>query len=468
MLYVLLRRLSRIALGWYYRRVEVVGGEHISSDGPLLVVANHPNALMDSMLVATAMPRRLTFTGKATLFENPFLRWFLSAVGMVPLRRVSDELKQRGQSGRDADPRRNAEAFRAIVGALREGRAVLIFPEGKSHDDPAIAPLKTGAARLALQAVGEGVGALSILPIGLVFEDKAEPRTRVLVEIGSAFAVRDWLDADRRVEEGRVDRLTAEIDRRLRALTLNFATLDDAAEATAVATTLAEAGGSGALGMGGTFRVAVDAIRRVEDAQRALAGADPALVARAGALRERVRRLRDRVAAAGLDPLDLEVETDAGSAGRFAVREAAIIALGWPVALVARVVHWLPIRVAWAIAQRSSRSGADPAMHTVVAGAALVLVAYAAVAVTLWIVAGPWWALLAILTLPALASWDFRLRDRMERSRRRIGAWRTFRGRPELQPSLAMEIASLRDEALAIVGALAARRSRSGAAVSGA
>ena len=468
MLYALLRRLSSIALGWYYRRIEVAGAEHVPRDGPMLVVANHPNALMDSMLVATTVPRRLTFTGKATLFENPLLRVFLSAVGVVPLRRASDELKRRGDPSHAADPRRNTEAFRAILAALRDGRAVLIFPEGKSHDDPAIAPLKTGTARLALQALSEGIGALRILPIGLVFEDKAEPRTRVLVEVGPSFAVRDWLGVDRGGENGRVDRLTAEIDWRLRALTLNFATLDDAADATAVATTLAESGGPGPLGMGGAFRAAVDAIRRVEDARRALSGADPSLVARAESLRTRVRRLRERVAAAGLDPLDLDIDVTAASAGRFLAREAAIVLLGWPLALVARVVHWLPIAVARSIALRSSRSGADPAMLTVVAGAALVLAAYAAVAVLVWRFAGPWWAALAVFVLPALASWDFALRERTARAACRVEAWRTFRRHPELQRSMASEIAELRDEALAIEAAIAAGSTRHDPIVSGA
>ena len=462
MLYPLSRRLARIALAWYYRRVEVVGTERVPLEGPLLVVANHPNAMMDPMLVATTLPRRVTFTGKATLFENPFTRAFLSALGFVPLRRASDERRQRGGAARGPDPGRNVEAFRAIVDALRAGRAVLIFPEGKSHDDPAIAPLKTGSARLALQAVGDGVGDLRILPVGLVFEDKAEPRTRVLVELGEPFAVGRWLEAAHVGEAGRVERLTAEIDRRLRALTLNFATLDAAAEAVAVATTLAESGGKGTLGTGVAYRDSVDATRRVEEAMRALPDADPALAGRAAALGERVRRVRARVAAAGLDPLDLAVDVGAAGAGWFALREGAIALVGWPVALAARVVHWLPITVARAIARRSSRSGADPAMHTVVAGSALVLAAYAAVAVLVSQAAGPLSALGAILVLPVLATWDFRLRDRTARAVRRIAAWRVFRRDPALQASFTTELTALRDEAIAIESALAATRSRVG------
>ena len=95
MLYAVMRRLARIALRWYYRDVEIIGAERVLVGTPLLIVANHPNAVVDPMLVATTLSRRVTFTGKATLFENPFLRIFLGAVGMVPLRRASDERARR-------------------------------------------------------------------------------------------------------------------------------------------------------------------------------------------------------------------------------------------------------------------------------------------------------------------------------------------------------------------------------------
>src|SRR5512144_725418 len=100
MFYALMRRLARIALRWYYRDVEVVGAERVPADAPLL-------------LVATTLSRRVTFTGKATLFDNAFVRVFLHSVGMVPLRRASDE-RARRQAGGKPDPKRNEDAFRAV------------------------------------------------------------------------------------------------------------------------------------------------------------------------------------------------------------------------------------------------------------------------------------------------------------------------------------------------------------------
>ena len=315
MFYAFMRRLARIALRWYYRDVEVVGADRVPRDAPLLIVANHPNAMIDPMLVATTLSRRVTFTGKATLFEHAFLRAFLGAVGMVPLRRASDE-RARRQAGGAPDPKRNEDAFRAVIDALAHRRAVLIFPEGKSHDEPSIAPLKTGTARMALQARAAGVRDLVVLPIGFVFEDKSRPRTRILVEVGEPLALDGWIGAD-------VDELTAEVDRRLRAVTTNYETATAAAEVAQVSTLLASDDG-GPLGMGTSWAELVAVSRRVDAARRLLdraaaAGGEPS--SRADELRARVRTLEQTAARERLDLLDATIDTSVGSGAKFVGRE---------------------------------------------------------------------------------------------------------------------------------------------------
>src|SRR4051794_13848900 len=172
MLYRLLRVIAAIALRWYYAEIVVQGGRRAPRGGPLLIVANHPNALIDPLLVGTALPRRVMLTAKATLFENPALSALLRAAGVVPLHRARDQDPGlRGEAGAD----RNAVAFRSVTATLRRGGTVLIFPEGISHDAPTIAPLRTGAARIVLQAHSEGVRGIALLAIGLIYEEKEHP-----------------------------------------------------------------------------------------------------------------------------------------------------------------------------------------------------------------------------------------------------------------------------------------------------
>ena len=92
MLYRLLRVIAAIALRWYYAEIVVQGAGRAPRRGPLLIVANHPNALIDPLLVGTALPRRVMLTAKATLFEHPALSALLHAAGVVPLRRAGTKI----------------------------------------------------------------------------------------------------------------------------------------------------------------------------------------------------------------------------------------------------------------------------------------------------------------------------------------------------------------------------------------
>lgn len=468
MFYAVMRRLARIALGWYYRSIEISGAARVPGDGPLLIVANHPNAVIDPMLVATTLSRRVMFTGKATLFDNPLFRVVLRAVGMVPLRRASDE-RARRQAGGAPDPKRNEDAFRAVIEALAARRAVLIFPEGKSHDEPAIAPLKTGTARMALQARAAGVRDLTILPMGFVFEDKSRPRTRILVEVGEPLPVDEWTSATAG-DGDPVDRLTTEIDRRLRAVTMNFETASAAAEVARVSAILA-ADGPGALGSGASWVDEVALSRRVDVARHLLdrataAGGDHAR--RADALRTRLHDIEDTARREQLDLRDATIDTGLLSGARFVVREGAITTIAAPFALLARLLHWPALTFARTVARRTSESGSDPAMQTMLVGAPLVLFTWAVLTAIIWHFAGAVLAISALLALPLMADCDFALRDRAGRVRARARAYRRFRRDPALQRALVSALSAARSDAAALEQSLlastAAARRGAGAA----
>lgn len=210
MVYSLLRWINGIALYWFYADIRVVGKERIPAQGPLLIAVNHQNALVDSLIASWVVPRRMAMTAKATLTDNPLIAFVFRMLQVVPLRRVSDEARK--SNGSPFDRSRNREAFHEIINLLRQNSAVLIFPEGKSHNKLGLEPLKTGLARLALQARDEsGVAGLRILPLGLVFENKGAPGTVVGARFGEVIEMDAWPDANHIT-------LTEEIATRLRAV----------------------------------------------------------------------------------------------------------------------------------------------------------------------------------------------------------------------------------------------------------
>lgn len=209
MIYGILRWIAGVALHWFYGDIRVVGREKIPTRVPLLIAVNHPNALVDSLVIGWLMPRRVVMTAKATLLRNPFISGLFKMLGVVPLRRARDEAAATEQR---PDPNRNSGAFQEMLQVLGRNGAVLIFPEGTSHSNKELAPLKSGIARVALQARDLArIKSVQIVPIGLLFENKAAPGSVVGVRIATPINVDQW--------QGGHDSLTAELTKRLRSVT---------------------------------------------------------------------------------------------------------------------------------------------------------------------------------------------------------------------------------------------------------
>ena len=71
------------------------------------------------------------------------------------------------------------------------GGTVAVFPEGITHDSPRLAPIRTGAARIALGAHEAGVAGVLVVPLGITYEDKVALRSRILVRAGRPLSIDD-------------------------------------------------------------------------------------------------------------------------------------------------------------------------------------------------------------------------------------------------------------------------------------
>ena len=373
MLYALVRKLVGFALRVFYR-FEQKGGP-LPATGPLLLVGNHPNALIDPALLLVVSPRPLTFLAKAPLFRVPVLGALLRALGALPI--------QRRQDG-PADATANAAVLEAGARALGTGRALAIFPEGKSHSDPRLADLKTGAARMAL-ASGAVV---NVVPVGLTYARKGRFRSPVHVAVGASLVVAP----EKEPTPSEVRALTARISEALGAVTLELEAWEDLPLiATAEALYALSTDGPGQDAERRRLFARGMALLREEEPERY------------SELRAEVGALARRLALVHAGPEDVAVHYRASTVLRFVVRNAAALVLGLPLA-VAGWVLFLP----WTLLVRAALSVAhtsEDMRATVKLVAALLLgpVYLLLLALALWRWLGIGWAAAWVLAALPLA-----------------------------------------------------------------
>jgi 1-acyl-sn-glycerol-3-phosphate acyltransferase len=118
---------------WFRPRIS--GAEHLPTDGPAVIAANH-KSFLDAFFIGLATHRQVRSMVKAELFKGP-LRWLLLRLGTFPVRR--------GEADADA-----METARLI---LAQGGLVVIFPEGTRVDEvDALGSPHSGAGRLAVES----------------------------------------------------------------------------------------------------------------------------------------------------------------------------------------------------------------------------------------------------------------------------------------------------------------------------
>ena len=385
--------LVRLLVDLFYRRVEVAGLDNVPDRGPVLLVANHFNGLVDPMLVLRVVERPVVFVAKSTLWRIPVLKTVLDLLGCVPVVR-------RGEEGREISSRgeeRNRESFEKLAAVLERDGAILIFPEGRSHSEPRLSELHTGAARILLLSRRSPV----VVPLGLWFTKKEEFRSEVLVKIGAPVAP---------PEDPTVEAWTDAIERALLGVTLNA---DDWEDHEVVAAVDALYGtripkeettgdffegdeGNSRSRLGRAFRNRQLLLEAREALEKASPGEVASLARRALAFDRLLRKI-------GLSPSALENPPPAGVILWNTFKAALFILLGFPVAVLGVVAWWVPYRLSGAIANRvpgASRQRDQIALYKLVAGTVLFPLFLALETAAVWSVAGAPWAALALACLP--------------------------------------------------------------------
>lgn len=208
-MYRFLKIIVPVILRIFYRRVRVFGKEFLEDDGPMIVVSNHPNTLMDPVVVASVVKPQIGFLGKATLFSNKIARSVLNYFKVIPIYRKIDE-KITGTMD-------NSKSFEKCYEFLEKGGVLLIFPEGTSYAEMKLRDLKTGTARIGFEVEERNNWKtnIKILPISLNYSDPSRFRTEVTVNITPAIYFSEYEEQFKSDPKAAVDAVTERIRKRL-------------------------------------------------------------------------------------------------------------------------------------------------------------------------------------------------------------------------------------------------------------
>lgn len=342
----------------YFERITLLHPERLPVGGPVLYVVLHRNGAVDGFVYHQVVPRGI-YLISSQLLRSFFTRLFFSGIAVA---RKQDE----------DDPGRNAAALRHCVQVLAAGGELIVFPEGTSTLGPRHLPFKSGAARLALDAMAQGVP-LRIVPLGIHYECAWAFRSRVEMVVGVS-VLTDFpagLSDLVRVKEMKRRMTTA-----LEAVGANFATPEAQADAERLAyvATL------------GTARSYFEALKALE------AGLPETL--RAG-WRELIEQVVSR-------RVLLHQGVPLFPVGSWAGYAALLLLLG-PLVVAGVVLNLPPLLAGWVAARKFADDRNVIALWRMLVGVPLFVVWFGVVSIVIASVAGwRWWLAYALLTWAAL------------------------------------------------------------------
>lgn len=430
LLYRGLRQLLRLALELYYVDVETTGAERIPPSGPLLFAANHPNSIMDAVVLGTQVKRPISFLAKSGLFENPAVSALFHSAGVIPVYRSQD---------RPTPGAANQDAFRACHELLAKGGAIGIFPEGENAPERHVREIKTGAARIALGAEaahGFELG-VQVVPVGLNFQDRDGFLTRVLVRFGEPIPVAGYRQAFEEDEQAGAKALTERVQQGMREGAVhirherNTQLVRDVNDIYGgVMLERATGARRGSLDdWFATKQSIADTLERAEESE-------PDVIAQ---LRRRVRKYKEHLAQVSLRRDFLDRPPASLSTRREAVKMTLYALLLAPVAMWGLLHNFVPYRAA----RRATLRAPDEAIRAITAltsGAVLFLVTYGLYGWAIATASGSaWWAVAYLITLPPAGIFYLRWRRQIARHADRIVVRTMFLEDKRLLRRLALE-----------------------------
>tara|TARA_R110000868_G_scaffold236402_2_gene490432 strand:- start:444 stop:1481 length:1038 start_codon:yes stop_codon:yes gene_type:complete len=223
--YSITRGIIKSLLHLYFGKIEVHGISNVPKGKPVLFLPNHQNAFLDTILIATQCNRSPFFLTRSDVFKSAILKGIFTFCKMIPIYRMRDGINSL---------KHNQQTFDICSKLLKNGEAVVIFPEANHNLERRVRPLSKGFTRILLNTL-EKYPTLDIqlVPVGLNYKNAANFPDRASVYYGKPIALQELYDPNdenasittlKNVVSENLKKLTTHIDLNTYIQTLNSLT----------------------------------------------------------------------------------------------------------------------------------------------------------------------------------------------------------------------------------------------------
>ncbi len=205
----------RLGLKFFFRKFDHAEQDESAHEGSVIYAATHQNAFMDALAIVMTQPRVSYFLTMAKVFQSKIGNAFFSYLYMLPIYRERDGMHTIVK---------NKEIFTKCIDILLKGdQPLTIFPEGNHNLRRSVRPLQKGIARIAFGVLDKNPDLdLKIVPVGLNYSAHKRTRSDLFVYYGEPIRVQDFYASYLENNNKGFLELVAELDKRLRTLTIDM------------------------------------------------------------------------------------------------------------------------------------------------------------------------------------------------------------------------------------------------------
>ena len=170
---------------FFFKKLTIVGKEKIPNDGAIIFSPNHQSALLDPLLVGVTNGKRLYSLTRSDVFRKPFL-WILDAMQTLPIYRIRDGYEKLHL---------NEETFEICYRLLKDKNNLMIFSEGKHHNEYFLLPISKGSSRIGLESLKKSPKTkIYLQAVGINYGSLTHPYHNCTIVYGNPIKLNDYIN----------------------------------------------------------------------------------------------------------------------------------------------------------------------------------------------------------------------------------------------------------------------------------